>query len=167
MYYCTCGCAGEERLRGRSLTRWYVCLCGEKTLLNFVPIMPLCATTYIDGTRSVLWKITDTSSNFSDCLPISICRPFLYKKYEYVFEICFEIVEETCYKCPKNIYMEQYSFREREREKKRTQWGIVYPGFNFTTLLLSPRFKGIVSIFIQTRLLMSQKDPIQLDSWDC
>lgn len=110
-------CWSGEAMR-RSLTQWYVCLCGEKTLLNFVPIMPLCATTYIDGTRSVLWKITDTSSNFSDCLPISICRPFLYKKYEYVFEICFEIVEETCYKCPKNIYMEQYSFREREREKK-------------------------------------------------
>lgn len=112
------GCAGEERLRGHSLTRC-VCLCGEKTLLNFVPIMPLCATTYIDGTRSVLWKITDTSSNFSDCLPISICHLFLYKKYEYVFEICFEIAEEMCYKCPKNIYMEHYSFRGKKNNPVR------------------------------------------------
>lgn len=108
--------SAADRPRGRSLTR-YVCLCGEKTLLNFVPIMPLCATTYIDGTRSVSWKITDTtSSNFSDCLPISICHPFLYKKYEYVFEICFEIAEEMCYKCPKNIYMEHYSFRWKKNK---------------------------------------------------
>lgn len=86
--------------------------------------MPLCATTYIDGTRSVLWKITDTtSSNFSDCLPISIRHPFLYKKYEYVFEICFEIAEEMCYKCPKifiwsTIHLDDAEKEERKKKQK-------------------------------------------------
>lgn len=53
------------------------CLNGGKTFLNFVPIMPLCATTYIDGTRTVSWIITDTTlNNLSDCPLISIRHPF-------------------------------------------------------------------------------------------